>query len=61
MAEDIEHVILSGRISQRFTHDPRGTRYKVVGDTTDGRRACVVCRFLMQSDLLVITAFVIEE
>ncbi len=61
LAEDMESVIMSGHISQRFTRDPRGTRYEVTGDTMDYRRACVVCRFLTSDLLLIITAFVADE
>jgi hypothetical protein len=59
-AKDIERVVLTGRIARRFTRDPRGVRYEVVGDATDGRRACVVCRFLPSGVLLIITAYVEE-
>jgi len=61
VAEDIEDIILTGQITRKFTHDPRGTRYEVAGDTTDGRRACVICRFLPSSVLLIITAYVEDE
>ena len=57
-AADIEQIVLTGRIARKFTRDPRGTRYEVLGDTTDGRRAYVVCRFLPSGALLVITAYV---
>jgi hypothetical protein len=57
VAEDIENVILRGRIMQKFTRDPRGTRYEVVGEARDGRGARVVCRFLPSGVLLVITAY----
>jgi hypothetical protein len=60
-AQDIEQVIHTGTITQRFTHDPRGTRYEVTGETTDGRQASVVCRFLLSGVLLIITAYVQEE
>ena len=60
-AQDIEEIILQGTITQRFTHDPRGTRYEVTGTTTDGRRASVVCRILTSGVLLIITAYVHEE
>ena len=36
-ADDIEAVILGGEIKRKFTRDPRGTRYEVSGETTDGR------------------------
>ena len=29
VAEDIEEIILTGQITRRFTHDPRGTRYEM--------------------------------
>lgn len=61
MAEDTESIILTGQIMRKFTRDPRGNRYEVAGGTTDGRRACVVCRFLPSSVLLIITAYVEEE
>jgi hypothetical protein len=37
VAADIEHIILTGEITRRFTHAPRGTRYEVLGDTVDYR------------------------
>ncbi len=55
---DIESVIFTGKVVRRYTHDPRGTRYEVTGNTTDGRHACVVCRFLPSGVLLIITAYV---
>lgn len=60
-AADIEHIIFTGEIVRRFTHDPRGARYEVHGDTMDDRRAYVVCRYLASGLLLVITAYVEEE
>jgi hypothetical protein len=59
-AEDIESIILTGSITRRFTHDPRGVRYEVGGFTKDGRPASVVCRFLPSDVLLVITAYVVS-
>jgi hypothetical protein len=61
VAEDVENIILRGRTMRKFTRDPRGTRYEVAGDTRDGRRARVVCRFLPSSVLLVITAYEDKE
>lgn len=61
VAADIENVIFTGEITRKFTHDPRGTRYEVRGDTVDYRRAYVVCRFLLSGVLLIITAYVEEE
>ena len=61
VAADIESIILTGEITRKFTHDPRGTRYEVLGDTVGYRRAYVVCRFLLSGVLLIITAYVEEE
>ncbi len=61
VAEDVESIILTGEIARRFTRDPRGTRYEVIGGTMDGRRACVVCRFLPSTALLIITAYAQED
>jgi hypothetical protein len=58
---DIENIILTGTVAQRFTRDPRGPRYEIVGTTIDGRRAYVVCRFLLSGMLLIITAYPEEE
>lgn len=60
-ATDIENIIFTGKIVRRFAHDPRGTRYEVLGDTVDYRRAYAVCRFLASGTLLIITAYVEEE
>jgi hypothetical protein len=54
---DVERVILTGTIVRVLSHDPRGTRYEVLGVTLDGRRAYVVCRFLLSGNLLIITAY----
>ena len=60
-AEDIERIILTGQAIRKFTHDPRGVRYEVSAETSDGRHASVVCRFLSSGRLLVITAYAREE
>ncbi len=56
-AADVEKILLTGKISKKFTLDPRGTRYEVCGKTTDKRNGCVVCRFLSSGTLLIITAY----
>lgn len=61
MAVDIEHIIFTGEIAQKLTHDARGRRYTVLGDTIDNRKVYVVCRFLMSGILVIITAYVAEE
>jgi len=57
---DIETAIARGRINRRFTRDPRGTRYEVVGPTTDDRTIAVVCRFKSTGKLLFITTYALE-
>ncbi|MEZ4734562.1 MAG: DUF4258 domain-containing protein [Caldilineaceae bacterium] len=61
VAADIEKIILTGKIAQRFTQDERGRRYAILGDTTDDRKAYVVCRLLLSGVLLVVTAYAAEE
>ena len=57
---DIEMAIARGRIRRRFTHDPRGTRYEVVGPTTDGRKVAVICRVKGTGTLLLVTTYLVE-
>jgi hypothetical protein len=57
---DIEMVVATGRIRKRFTRDPRGARYEVVGITTDERAASVICRIKETGKLLLITTYTVE-
>jgi len=57
---DIERAIANGRIRRRFTRDPRGTRYEVVGHATDGREIAVICRIKSTGKLLFITTYALE-
>ncbi len=57
---DIESAIAHGAIRRRFTRDPRGTRYEVVGPTTDRRTIAVVCRIKETGKLLLITTYILE-
>jgi hypothetical protein len=57
---DIEKVIATGRLHRRFTRDPRGARYEIVGTTTDERKAGVICRIKETGKLLLITTYVLE-
>ncbi|HHT9138205.1 MAG TPA: DUF4258 domain-containing protein [Candidatus Wunengus sp. YC60] len=58
---DIEMAILNGRINRKFTHDPRGTRYEIVGTATDGRDIAVICRIKNTGKLLLVTTYVLGE
>jgi len=60
-ASDVEHVLLTGKISKRFTKDLRGTRYEVVGAAIDGRPVAVVCRLLETGWLRIITVYALEN
>jgi hypothetical protein len=57
---DIETVIATGRIRRRFTRDPRGARYEIVGAATDEREIAVICRLKETGKLLFITTYVLE-
>ena len=58
---DVEAAMLKGKIRRRFTDDPRGTRYEVVGKLADGREIAVVCRLKETGRLLLITCYAPEE
>ena len=57
---DIKMAIANGDIRRRFTRDPRGTRYEIVGPATDGRRVAVICRIKATWRLLLITTYRVE-
>jgi hypothetical protein len=57
---DIERVIVTGRIRRRFTRDPRGTRYEIIGKTIDERGAAVICRVKETGKLLFITTYALD-
>ena len=57
---DIEAAIANGRIRRRFTRDPRGTRYELVGTATDGRQVATICRIKETGKLLFVTVYVLE-
>ncbi|MFZ3090447.1 MAG: DUF4258 domain-containing protein [Nitrospirota bacterium] len=54
---DIEKAILNGRIRRKFTREPRGTRYEVIGRALDGREIAVICRIKSTGKLLFITTY----
>lgn len=58
---DIELAIANGRIRRKFTRDPRGTRYEIVGPATNGRKIAVICRIKNTGKLLFITTYALEE
>lgn len=56
---DIKNAILKGRIGRKFTRDPRGTRYEVIGPARDGRKIAVICRIKSTGKLLLITTYIL--
>ena len=54
---DIKRVIETGRIRQKFTQDPRGTRYEIIGRSVDKREVGVMCRIKSNGKLLFITVY----
>lgn len=58
---DVEAAVLTGKIDQVLTNDPRGTRYVVVGQATDQQTPVgVVMRFIKDNDLLILTVYEIK-
>jgi hypothetical protein len=58
---DVESAVLSGEIEQVLTHDPRGTRYVVVGTATDCETSVgVALRFVEHDQALIITVYEIK-
>ena len=58
---DIENAIATGEINQALTDDPRGIRYEIIGQSTDGRPIIVICRIKETGKLLFITTWEIYE
>ena len=58
---DIEMAIAKGQIRRKFTRDPRGSRYEVIGPTTGGREIGIICRIKSTGELLFITTYSREE
>ncbi len=57
---DVELAVANGKVRRRFSRDPRGTRYEVVGPATDGRQIAVVCRLKTTGKLLLITTYALQ-
>jgi hypothetical protein len=59
--DDVEHVILKGRIQRKLSEDRRGTRYRIEGPAKDGRLIQVICRFKADGELIIITVYALTE
>ena len=57
--KDVENAILKGWIEKKMTRDIRGTRYRIGGPAIDGRLIHVLCRFLEDTNLVIITVYVL--
>lgn len=57
---DIKHVIKTGKIVKKYSHDPRGTRYKLLGKLPDGRFLNLIFKFNSLNELRIITVFLEE-
>jgi len=57
---DVQMAIAKGQINRKFTRDPRGTRYEVIGPARDGRMIGIICRIKSTGKLLFITTYAVE-
>lgn len=57
---DIKQAINNGHIRQKFTRDPRGTRYEIVRRAINGQQIAVICRIKSTGKLLFITTYALE-
>lgn len=58
---DVEAAIANGEVHRTFTEDPRGIRYEIIGESTDGRTIAVICRIKETGKLLFITTWEVYE
>jgi hypothetical protein len=54
---DVKRAIETGWINRKFTRDLRGTRYEIVGLSTDERQIGIICRMKSTGKLLFITVY----
>ncbi|MBF0466800.1 MAG: DUF4258 domain-containing protein [Nitrospirae bacterium] len=59
--DDIENVILTGRIDKKLLTDVRGTRYRIEGLSLNGEIVYVICRFKENGNLIIVTAYMVTE
>ncbi|MEK7450070.1 MAG: DUF4258 domain-containing protein [Planctomycetota bacterium] len=58
---DITNAILTGTVVKKYIDDSRGARYKILGNTLDGRELFVICRFNTIGEVRIITVFIKEK
>lgn len=54
---DVRNAVLEGTLVKKYTRDPRGTRYKILGAARHGRMMYVVARFTELGDVRVLTVY----
>jgi hypothetical protein len=57
---DIKQAINNGWIRRKFTRDPRGIRYEIVGKSTAGQEIAIICHIKSTGKLLFITTYALE-
>ena len=57
VAQDAVDAIMRGSIDRTLSHDSRGIRYCVVGQTNEQRFLEVVCRLHASTNLVIITCY----
>ena len=55
--EDIENVVLFGKIARILTRDPRGKRYVIQGLSAQKKEVEIVCRILSSGKMRIITVY----
>ena len=59
--EDVEAIVLTGKITKTLTKDDRGRRYAVKGLSKNKKDAEVICRILPSGKMRVITIYSIKQ
>ncbi|UCE08092.1 MAG: DUF4258 domain-containing protein [bacterium] len=57
---DIKQAINNRHIRRKFSRNPRGRRYEIVGKATTGQEIAVICRIKSTGKLLFITTYALE-
>ena len=55
---DIKNAIKTGKIVKKYTHDLRGTRYKIQGLTLDNRKLNIILRLNNLGEVRILTIFI---
>ncbi len=58
---DIEIAIVNGQVKRKFTRDPRGIHYEIIGSAADGREIAIICRIKNTGKLLLITTYALRK